>query len=168
MNEISLAGNILHLHDIGKPEEPKDEEEDIQAVVPPQAAAATGQTPIDLPSNLVFDPHPQWPASVTPLLRQHFSDATIVSLHELLLDGRFPRPKQDAGWGSRQSHQAEQSTEEEMALNAQAEASSSQAGSKRQQGRDRGRGRGGGHHGNSRQIDDSREVLSQVSNNDIV
>lgn len=175
VNEISLSGEILHLKDISKPMDKSVEkpavEDSATAVKQPELDLSTPSTDqaqgsatdtaeiftdTALPEELRFPGHSQWPTAATAALRAHLSDESIVALHDLLLDGRTPKPKQDAGWGGR-TRTTEVPTEEEMSMNAQPAPS---------QGRQRGRGRGGRGRGGGRpepwRQEDTREVLTQV------
>jgi tRNA pseudouridine13 synthase len=147
VNEISMSGDILHLKNIGKPEEAPQQVE--QKDETPQAVAQ------DLPAELQFEVHPDWTPSTTAALRPHLADETIKALHALLFDGKHPRPTQDAGWGSRQARQEDKANEEEMAMNQSDPAPVAQ-------GRPRGRGRGGRMGGGRDFVKDTREVVSQV------
>ncbi|WRT63389.1 uncharacterized protein IL334_000294 [Kwoniella shivajii] len=190
VNEVSLDGTVLHLKDITKPKEPETEKakttqsnkDTTIASVPASTSTPTSTSTEEikngddssssLPEKLQFKSHPQWPTSATLSLKSHLSDDTIVSLHDLLVEGREPPPKSDGGWGSRKVKSTET---EEGALNEEGAANAignSTAGSGgRGQGRDRGRGRGGrggargGRNGNGAsggwKAEDHREVLSQ-------
>ncbi|CAK9784657.1 tRNA pseudouridine synthase D [Cutaneotrichosporon oleaginosum] len=134
VNEISLAGEIVHLVDIGAPESeaqagpsnPKPEAAEPKGSEGEGAQGAEGKA--EGPLGLAFD-HPDWPATATAALREHFSDETIAALHTLLVEGKDVRRPLDAGWGGPRIKM----TEEEEAMNVTVG-----------QGRDRGRGRQGG------------------------
>ncbi|WWC67110.1 uncharacterized protein I206_101017 [Kwoniella pini CBS 10737] len=193
VNEISLDGTVLHLNDINKPKEPESEKPkdtsgpSTSAISQKSAQAGEGDSKEEeeeekvdissLPESLHFQPLAHWSNSTTIKLRDHLSDETIISLYELLVDGKTPKPKQDGGWGSRVSSVVQQAGKEEGAVNeeenaiATAGASSENRGQggSRGQGRDRGRGRDsnrgrGGRDSKGAQGGwkvDSREVLSQ-------
>ena len=158
VNEISLAGEILHLREIGKP---KETEQNAPAPAPSAETTEDTEAAADLPAELQFEPHADWTAATTVALRPHLSNDTIKALHALLLDGKTPRRAQDSGWGSRQVAQQQKVTEEEMAMNQDAAPVDNTPAPS--QGRQRGRGRGG-HRGGGRDfVADTREVVSQVS-----
>jgi tRNA pseudouridine13 synthase len=135
----------------------------------------------DLPEELRFKPLPQWTAATTRSLRPVFSDSSIKALYALLVEGKEPPPKVDAGWGTRKARVEVAAVNEETAMNvseeAAANASAPAVSSRgRGQGRDRGRGRGGrggrggGRGGESEQWTankDDREVLSQVNSSSV-
>lgn len=155
--------------DIGPPTDPESEPPAVAETAAPSGGVTVTETTSslsssveeqsDLPPHLRFADHPSWAASITPALRTHFSDETVLALHELLLEGKDVRPHQDAGWGSRPTKRTPEATEEEMAMNVESSTS---------QGRDRGRGRSGNARTGGRkdgpwQPEDKREVVSQVS-----
>lgn len=171
VNEISLSGEILHLKDISMPQE-QQEQAAAPSVTPVDHttdSTSTGQPgdtvdSAELPTELQFEDHPSWPSSATHMLRPHLSDDAIVALHGLLLEGKTPKPIQDAGWGSRVGRSSETPipSEEEMAMNAQPDNAPSQ-GRSRGRGRPNRGGRGGGSRGQETwHPEDTREVLSQV------
>lgn len=200
VNEIGLDGKVLHLKDITKPQEPGSNEKDKEAATVTEEEIANDQTKsttevasqseepevaVDLPENLRFAAHPQWSTSTTLKLRPHFSDETIISLHQLVEQGKDAPPKGDSGWGGRkkdtESASEENAEREEEKKEEGEEAAFNDSASKgRGQGRDRGRGRGKergrgrggrGGRGGGRNADsgswwltyeDEREVLSQV------
>lgn len=172
VNEISLAGDIVHLVDIGLPSDPQTETSNAATAItempkissveeqPESTKDSTSEELPDLPPQMQFADRPVWPSSITSTLRAHFSDETVIALHELLLDGKDVRPQQDGGWGSRPARSGPAATEEEMAMNMESSSG---------QGRDRGRGRGNARGGRGGRSDgqwkpeDKREVVSQVS-----
>lgn len=199
MNEIGLDGEVLHLKDISKPQEPGSKEKDKEAAAVTEEEAANDQTDsaietapqteeseatVDLPENLRFAAHPQWSTSTTLKLRPHFTDETIISLHQLVEQGKDAPPKGDSGWGGRKKDTGSVSEEiakgeeekeegEEAAFNDSTNKGRGQGRDRgRGRGKDRGRGRGGrGGRGGGRNADsgswwltyeDEREVLSQV------
>lgn len=157
VNEISLSGDIVHLVDIGAPADratqppgagPSSEPQlEFAKNAEPSAENTSTETGPELPAELTFEAHPEWPASTTTALRTRFSDETIVALHALFLEGKDARKPVDAGWGSPRLKM----TDEEEAMNIS-------------QGRDRGRGRSGrqGHSNQSCGPSETREVVSQV------
>lgn len=196
---------MVHLKDISKPKEPsangtesktakpsaqevasasKVESASTAEVVPtpaeptPEAKEQSEPQSETLPSSLQFDVRPGWTETTTRLLLPHFSEETIISLHDLFVEGKEPPRKSDNGWGSRPPRPAESETvdpvvaAEEEAMNltdpsttttTEADASAGRRG----QGRDRGRGRGGrggaiGGRGGPQKPKDEREVLSQL------
>lgn len=175
VNEISLSGNVLHLHDIGIPPEIEQPEEVSAPAAstlqtestPPVTAGEEIKLPTEvgaakkscddevaasLPVELEFEEHGDWPVSTTVGLRQHLSDETIIALRRLFGEGRNPPPRQDSGWGSREKQRTQQVNEEEQAMNVGADARPSQG---------RGRGRNASN-GNPFKAKDSREVVTQV------
>ncbi|AFR94528.1 tRNA pseudouridine13 synthase [Cryptococcus neoformans C23] len=198
VNEIGLDGEVLHLKDISKPQEPGSKEKDKEAAAVTEEEAANDQTDsaietapqteeseatVDLPENLRFAAHPQWSTSTTLKLRPHFTDETIISLHQLVEQGKDAPPKGDSGWGGRKKDTGSASEEiakgeeekeegEEAAFNDSTNKGRGQGRDRgRGRGKDRGRGRGGrGGRGGGRNADsgswwltyeDEREVLSQ-------
>lgn len=179
VNEISLSGQVLHLHDIGIPPELEQPDEvPVAAVLSPHKGSNTLSASADtaasekeeggdttckddlsasLPDELQFEDHPDWNTSTTVGLQKHFSDETIIALRKLFDEGRNPPPRQDSGWASRQKQRTEQVNEEEQAMNLATDAQPSQ-------GRGRGNGRSGGTGPSSNpfKAKDSREVVTQV------
>ncbi|WWD22862.1 hypothetical protein CI109_107357 [Kwoniella shandongensis] len=196
VNEVGMDGEVLHLKDISKPVEPTaaatatsngkgkgklNEEEaangDIEAT-PAQVEEQVEESP--LPETLqLLSSHKFWTTEKATKLRHHLSDETIIALHALLVEGKDPPPKSDAGWGGprKSTTAAATGNSEEDAMNAAAGGEEVQAQTQAQgggrggrgQGRDRGRGRGGrGGRGGGRGgaaggwvPEDDREVLSQ-------
>lgn len=164
VNEISLAGEIVHLVDINAPTDQEAERSQASEPAPvEETQVATVEELSQASTPLQLEPHPSWPSSVTPALRAHFSDETVIALHALLKEGKEPPRQQDSGWGSRINKPNPETTEEEMAMNMVSTSS---------QGRDRGRGRSnnngarggrGNRHNTPWQPEDKREVVSQVS-----
>lgn len=210
VNEVGLDGEILRLKDIGKPTDPydlprektkgkskaeskpddKEHQEDKQTDAEAAEGAEDAKTEEvdnqdDLPESLRFDPLPKWTSQTTRTLRPVFSDSTIIAIRALLVQGKNPPPKLDAGWGARKAKVEADVVNEEEAMNVEDSSPSgittipeSIMDAARGQGRDRGRGRGRGGRGGGRggrggaqggEADqwwmvtvDDREVLSQV------
>ena len=197
LKELALPEDPFNQPKEKKTEEKPDVEEEAANDLAPEASASTAtssapaatstspatvdQTPTstedtadDLPAELRLAPHAQWSHSTTRALQPHLSTASIIALHDLLLQGRTPprpppeRPS-DGGWGGmkRRDH----AKEEEEAMNEMnGEPQVLLSGRERAQGRDRGRGRGGMRGGRGgmmgghmERIKDEREVLSDVS-----
>ncbi|KAK8844588.1 hypothetical protein IAR55_006435 [Kwoniella newhampshirensis] len=185
VNEVGLDGRVVHLKDIGKPTEPTtasasnakgkeklSEEAAANAASSIEAGPQAEETP--LPENLQSLPsHKLWTGTTAAKLRPHLSDETIIALHALLVEGKDPPPKSDAGWGGSRKSTALVGDNEEDAMNAagggEEPKDQGQRGGRggRGQGRDRGRGRGGrggrggGRSGGGWAAEDDREVLSQ-------
>jgi tRNA pseudouridine13 synthase len=201
VNEVLPNGEVLHLKDIGRPVEDADVEpangdnDKAQSnplaadhVVAPSTSGApeASDDSEPLPETLAnLASHRAWSTVKAQTLRKHFSDETVVSLHALLVEGKNPPPKPDAGWGSRKPKEVVDPEETAMNVDSADKADSagtdeagpsesSLGGRGRGQGRDRGRGRGrggrGGRGGGRQQdgdkwwtsYEDEREVVSQV------
>lgn len=211
--EVDTEGQVVHLKDITVPVDPfnqpkqkKPEPEADASIETPEASNGTtgtaGQTKqepeeeqveddtpqddgSDLSEALRFPPLSQWNHATTRKLVDLLPESSIVSLYELLKQGRNPpkvaappeseRPT-DNGWGGmkRKDH----AKDEEEAMNDETRGSTDHGQVKeppqqessfvpaRGQGRDRGRGRGGrGGFGGGRpeKPKDTRQVLSEAS-----
>ncbi|EIW67793.1 hypothetical protein TREMEDRAFT_32838 [Tremella mesenterica DSM 1558] len=100
--EVTPNGEVLHLKDITKPSEPRQEKR-ADAEKSDNGSAEIPEFHAELPTELHFPPSSQWPISTTQYLRKVFSDQSIIALRTLFIEGKVAPRRSDSGWGSRQA-----------------------------------------------------------------
>lgn len=142
--EVDLDGKVIHLKSLEKPESPKKDEPIVEAIPEPSGATAVEPEPTsDEP----------WPEHFNAKLAPYLSEASILQLKEIVLQGREPPRVSDSGWGARVP----------KADTAEGEPTEPVVEAPATRGRDRGgRGGRGARGGRPAGREDTRKVFSEV------
>ncbi|KAJ4481683.1 pseudouridine synthase [Lentinula edodes] len=186
VNEVDLDGNVIHLKSLAMPESSKKNSAELSSInagnnqtdsntndgakeVPAAKSDERADAAPTIPTSEPADSKPEvkmpkepWPESFNTELAPYLSEAAILQLKEMFLQGPEPPRVPDSGWGGRTGKGSTEDVSSSAVEISSAEPESNDRGKRgRGRGRDRGRGGRGGGRGGGSAREDHRKIVSE-------
>lgn len=181
VNEVDLDGEVIHIKSLEMPRSSikKQDDEPVETemlndidIPEKNLQEGTVEQAVDEDIETLEGESDKWHDRFTNALKEYLSDELISQLKQLYLEGPDPPFVCDNGWGGRLAKAEPRdmgASEEKEKLVSQGDLDSSMKdnrGNRGKSGRGRGgKGRGGGRRGDRNKPEDSRKVVSDVSQN---